>query len=308
VQLRSPAVLLAAVTAAGGLLGLQGRINGELGRHLHSAIAAATVSFCVGTALLACYVAVRDRASLRRLRRLRRRDVTWWWWLGGLAGAAVVASTAQGVPEIGVALVTVCVVAGTTVGALAVDQAGLGPGGAQRATVMRIAGALLAVAAVALGVVGDRHASVRPALFAALFLAGAASAAQQAANGQLRRTTRSTAVASLVSFTGGTLGLLVASTVRGDLTGVSWPGQWWLYVGGALGAVYIALASAAVGEVGVLRLSLATVAGQLVAAVVLDVAWPAPGITLLVQTVVGAALTLVAVAVTGLGRRATVRP
>jgi bacterial/archaeal transporter family-2 protein len=58
----------------------------------------------------------------------------------------------------------------------------------------------------------------------------------------------------------------------------------------------------------VVRLSLATVAGQLVAAVVLDVAWPAQGITLHAQTVVGAALTLVAVAVTGLGRsRATVR-
>jgi uncharacterized membrane protein YdcZ (DUF606 family) len=41
-------VLLAAVTFAGGMLGLQGRINGELGRQLHSAIAAATVSFAVG--------------------------------------------------------------------------------------------------------------------------------------------------------------------------------------------------------------------------------------------------------------------
>jgi bacterial/archaeal transporter family-2 protein len=265
------------------------------------------VSFCVGTVLLAGYVAARDRAAVRRL-RLRLRDITWWWWLGGLAGASVVASTAQGVPEIGVALVTVCVVAGTTVGALAVDQAGLGPGGPQRATIMRVAGAALAVGAVALGVVGDRHASVRPALFVALGLAGAGSAAQQAANGQLRRVTGSTAVASLVSFSGGTIGLLVASLVRGDLAHVNWPGEWWLYVGGTLGAVYIALASAAVGEVGVLRLSLATVAGQLVAAVVLDVAWPAPGITLHAQTVVGAALTLVAVAVTGLGRsRATVR-
>jgi transporter family-2 protein len=297
-------LLLVAVTAAGGLLGLQGRINGQLGADLHSAIAAATVSFCVGTVLLAAYVVARDRRSVARL---RVAEIRWWWWLGGLAGAAVVASTAQGVPEIGVALVTVCVVAGTTVGALVVDEAGLGPGGRQRATAMRIAGAVLAVLAVGLGVVGDRHATVRPALFAALLVAGAASAAQQAANGQLRRQSRSTAVASLVSFAGGTIALLAASTIRGDLTGHAWPGQWWLYVGGALGAVYIALAATAVGEVGVLRLSLATVAGQLLAGVLLDVVWPAPGITLRWQTVAGAVVTVAAVAVTGLGRRANVR-
>jgi len=96
---------------------------------------------------------------------------------------------------------------------------------------------------------------------------------------------------------------LAASLAAGDFAGVRWPHVWWLYVGGALGAVYIALAAVAVAELGVLRLSLATVAGQLVAAVVLDVVWPSPGITLRYQTVVGAALTLVAVAVTGIGRR-----
>ena len=295
-------LLLVAVTLAGGLLGLQGRINGSLGAHLHSAIAAATVSFVVGTLLLLLYVATWQRGALLSL---RGREVAWWWWLGGLAGAAVVAATAQGVPEIGVALVTVCVVAGTTVGALGVDQLGLGPGGRHSATLMRVIGAVLAVAAVGLGVLGDRHAVVRPALFVALFVAGAASAFQQAANGQVRRVAGSTAVASLVSFTGGTIALVLTSLLRGDLTGVTWPGEWWLYIGGALGAVYIALAATAVGEVGVLRLSLATVAGQLVAAVILDVAWPAPGIHLRVQTVVGAVLTLAAVAVTGIGRRST---
>jgi transporter family-2 protein len=293
-------LLLVAVTVAGGLLGLQGRINGALGGDLHSAIAAATVSFVVGTVLLATYVVTRDPRALRRLHPTKLR---WWWWLGGLAGAAVVASTAQGVPEIGVALVSVCVVAGTTVGALGVDEAGLGPGGRRRANLVRVAGAALAVGAVALGVVGDRHAAVRPALFIALLLAGAASAVQQAANGQVRVATQSTAVASLVSFSGGTIALIAASVARGDFAGVHWPMTWWLYVGGALGAVYIALAAMAVGELGVLRLSLATVAGQLVAAVVLDVVWPAPGITLRVQTVVGTILTLVAVAITGLGRR-----
>jgi bacterial/archaeal transporter family-2 protein len=295
-------LLLVAVVLAGAMLGLQGRINGELGARLHSAIAAAFVSFSVGTVFFVGLVASRHRPALLRLLHDRGR---WWWWLGGLAGATVVASTAQGVPQIGVALVSVCIVAGTAVGALAVDELGLGPGGRHTLSAPRLAGAVLAVAAVALGALGDRHASVRPASFALLFAAGAASAWQQAANGQLRRLTASTPVASLVSFTGGTIALLALALGRGDLSFQSWPTTWWLYVGGVLGAAYIALAAASVSHLGVLRLSLATVAGQLLGAVLLDVVWPAPGTQLHVTTVVGAGLTLAAVAVAGV-RRTTV--
>ena len=292
-----------AVVAAGGLLGLQARINGQLGAHLHSAVDAALVSFGVGTALLVVIVIATSRPAVGRL---RRASTTWWWWLGGLAGAAVVSSTAEGVPQIGVALVTVCIVAGIALGGLVVDELGLGPGGTSSVTRWRIGGAGLAVAAVALGAVGETHGAVRPALFAALFLAGAASAAQQAANGQIRRVADSTAVASLVSFTGGTIALVVFAAARGDLTGRSWPSTWWLYTGGGLGAVYIALAAASVARLGVLIVSLATVAGQLVAAVILDVAWPSPGIHLRPTTVIGAVLTLVSVAVSAGRRRATV--
>jgi bacterial/archaeal transporter family-2 protein len=243
-------------------------------------------------------VLVRHRQTLRRLRTEPGR---WWWWLGGLAGAAVVASTAEGVPQIGVALVSVCIVAGTAVGALAVDEMGLGPGGRRHLSAARVGGAALAIAAVTLGAVGDRHAAVRPLLFAALTAAGAASAWQQAANGQLRRTTN-VPVASLVSFSGGTLALAALTLSRGELDGAVWPGEWWLYVGGLLGAVYIALAAASVRRLGVLQLSLATVAGQLLGAVLLDIWWPAPGIRLHLTTVIGVILTFVAVAVSGLRR------
>jgi transporter family-2 protein len=243
-----------------------------------------------------------SRPAITRLRHSRTR---WWWWLGGLAGAFLVTSTADGVPQIGVALVTVCIVAGTAIGGLVVDEFGLGPGGRAGITRWRAAGAALAIAAVSLGAVGDNHAAVKPALFAALIGAGAASAAQQAANGQLRRTSASVAVASFVSFTAGTVLLVIVAAARGDLTGRSWPGTWWLYTGGALGAIYIAIAAAMVARLGVLIVSLATVAGQLAAAVVLDVAWPSPGVHLRPTTVIGAVLTLVAVAVSALRRPVT---
>jgi transporter family-2 protein len=296
-------LLVVLVVAAGMLLGLQARVNGELGARLHSSIAAAAASFTVGLVLLLVVVTVRDR---RGIRRLLAADVRWWWWLGGLAGAAVVASTAEGVPEIGVALVSVCIVAGTAVGALLVDAAGLGPGGRRAVTAMRLGGAALAVAAVALGAAGDRNAALRPALFALLFVTGAASAWQQAANGQIRRVADSSAVGALVSFASGSIALIAVAAVRGDLAGRNWPGIWWLYTGGLVGGVYITLAAAKVARLGVLRLALATVAGQLAGGVLLDVVWPVPGAHLRVTTVVGAALTLVAVAVVARVRRTTV--
>lgn len=294
-------LLLLAVVASGGLLGVQARVNGELGARVHSALDAATVSFLGGTLiLLVIVVAVaRRRAGVARLRNATTR---WWWWLGGLGGAAVVSGTAQGVPQIGVALVSVCIVAGTAAGALLVDNLGLGPGGRQAPTLWRVAGSLMAVAAVALGAAGDDRSVVRPALFALLFGAGAASAVQQAANGRIRGAAMDATVAALVSFAGGTIVLAVITSGTGQIFGRNWPHEWWLYLGGLAGVVYIVLAAAVVHRLGVLTVSLATVAGQLVAAVCLDAFWPAPGTSLQAATVLGALLTVVAVGVAAAGR------
>lgn len=293
------ALLLAAVVGCGGLLGLQARVNGELSGRLHSALAAATVSFLGGLVVLVAAVGAfrRHRTALRRA---RAEPTRWWWWLfGGLGGAGVVSATAEGVPRVGVALVTVCVVAGIAVGALAVDEAGLGPGGRQPVTTLRLSGALLAVGAVALGAIGAHTHRASAWLFALVFAAGALSALQPAANGRLRAAAQSAWFAGLVSFAVGTAALLAAVLVRGDFAGRHWPGTWWLYTGGPDGVVFIVVTAAVVHRLGVLAVSLATVAGQLAAAVVLDAAWPTAGTTLRPLTVVGAALTFVAVAVVG---------
>jgi transporter family-2 protein len=293
---------LLGVVAGGALIALQGRVNGALGTSLHSSLAAACVSFVVGNVVLAVVVVARAR-SRRGMRRLVETSTQWWWWLGGLAGAAVVTSSAAGVPEVGVALVSVCLVAGTSIGALLVDRAGLGPAGRHPVTPARLTSALLAVGAVVLGAVGERHATVRPMLFAFLVLAGAASAAQQAANGMVRVASRDTAVASLVSFTSGTTVLAVASLATGAFTGGRWPPNPGLYIGGLLGAAYIAVAATAVHRLGVLQLSLATVGGQLLGAVGLDLVAPAPGTRLRLVTIIGVLMTFAAIAVAGRSRR-----
>jgi transporter family-2 protein len=48
-------------------------------------------------------------------------------------------------------------------------------------------------------------------------------------------------------------------------------GPWWLYLGGIIGATFIATTAWVVGKVGVLAISLLVTAGQLTGALVLDV-------------------------------------
>lgn len=296
---------LALTFGAGLLLAGQGHVNGALTTRLGSALVAALVSFVVGLAALA--VALAARPQTRRAVRTRPVEpIRWWYLVGGFAGALLVFVSALAVPLIGVALLTVCVVGGQTVGGLAVDRAGFGPGGRLALTAPRLGGAALAVGAVALAALGAGHGTVRPALFAAVAAAGLCSAGQQAVNGQLARVSGAAGVAALISFLVGMLALAVVTAAlagAGVLPSLHWPSTGWLYLGGLGGAAYIWIAAGTVSRLGVLRLTLSAVAGQLVGSVLLDATVPVHGASLQPATVAAAALTIIAVAVSGAARR-----
>jgi transporter family-2 protein len=295
----------AALSVAGGaLLSVQARVNGALATRLDSAVVAAAVSFSVGT--VALFAVVAKNGALERLRdvlpvsaaeRRAHRAQRWWHLLGGLGGAFLVSVSAAAVPVIGVAMLSVCVVAGQSSGGLAVDRLGLSPFGRQRLTRERVGGALLAIVAVGIAAT-TRTGTARPLLLAAAALAGFGVAGQQAANGHLRMHTGRAPVAALVSFGVGTAGLLLVvggQAVVGTLPALHWPAAPWLYAGGFGGAAYITLAAAAVPVLGVLRLTLASVAGQVIGSVLLDIVTPT-GHGLAARTVIGAAILLGAVA------------
>jgi transporter family-2 protein len=288
-------VALAAAVVAGSMVGVQGRINGELADRTGSPLEAAAASFVVGLVMLVVVLPLRGRA----IARLRRASTAAWWWLGGLGGAFLVATAAHGVPEVGVALVSVCLVAGTTTGGLVTDQFGLGPSGRHPASFWRFTGVSVVIAAVAIGAVGERGASFKPVLFGLLFLAGATSAVQQAANGRLRVAADDVVVASFVSFLVGSLALVIAVFAVGEFSWASFPPAAWLYLGGPLGLIYILVGAATVKSLGVLRFVLGVVSGQLLAAVVIDAAWPAPNTSLRATTVIGAVVTLFGVWLSG---------
>ncbi|MGI8681808.1 MAG: DMT family transporter [Mycobacteriales bacterium] len=299
-RLALPAGTAVALTVAGGVLQAgQARVNGALEERV-GVLPTSLASFGVGLVLLVGLVAA-SAARRRAVAGVLSGRGRWWWRLGGLGGASVVAVQALGVPLIGVALVSVCLVAGQTVGGLVVDRFGLGPGGAHRLTAARIFGAVLAVLAVALGGAG-RFSAVRPVLLALLVAAGVLGAAQAAANGQLREVTGDPLVAALVNFVVGFSALGVAALAAmsaGSISTPQWPTSPLLYAGGLGGTAFIAIAAFTVRSLGVLRLTLATVTGQLLGAVVLDLVAPRPGGRLPLATLLAVGLTLLAVAVAG---------
>ncbi|HVF04701.1 MAG TPA: DMT family transporter [Frankiaceae bacterium] len=255
--------LLAAV--AGATLAVQSRINGALRVRVGDAVVAALVSFTVGSLVLVAASLATGR--WRAVVRLRHRT-RWWWWLGGLSGALLVGSAAAAVPAVGVALTGVAIVAGATTGSLVVDRLGISPRGHQPLTPPRLLGSALAVAGLVVGTVGQ-GGEVRPLLLALVGFAGFCTALQQAANGHLQRHSGEVLVAASVSFLIGTSALALAVAVTQPAIG-EWPANPGLYVGGLGGAAYIALGAFTVARIGVLRLTLGTVAGQLVGGVLLD--------------------------------------
>ncbi|MDR6119519.1 transporter family-2 protein [Aeromicrobium sp. SORGH_AS981] len=276
----------------GALITLQSRVNaslaGQLGDGLRAGALAAVVSFGSGLLLLSAVVLShpRRRAGLRRVLdalrdpdaggdRPRLRPVHL---LGGLGGAFFVASQGIAVGVIGVALFIVAFTAGQSVASLVVDHVGLGPGGHEPVSRPRAVAALFAVAAVTVKVLGDldgSHLGLSLLLASLALVAGCLQAVQQAFNGKISAV-GGPLVTTWNNFLVGTSALLVLLVVSllapGHVDG--FPSQWWYYVGGVLGIGFIAISAVAVQIHGVLVLGLCSIAGQVVAAEVIEVLDP----------------------------------
>lgn len=191
---RSPLVwtgLLLLMLAAGMAIPSQGRVNAELSAELGDPILAALISFAVGMVLLILGAAVlpSGRKAMAKVRpALKAGTVKPWYMLAGFLGAYFVLTQTLSISTIGVAVYTVAVVTGQTVGGLLWDRIGLGPAGRMRLTLVRIAGAGLTVLAVLWAVspqLTDSSHGLAWLLVILLPLTGGfLNAAQQALNGR----------------------------------------------------------------------------------------------------------------------------
>jgi transporter family-2 protein len=305
---------LSAAFIIGVLLAIQSRLNGELGSRLGDGLMAALISFGSGLIILLVVAGPvpRVRRALGRVwHAIRlpsgsaggRSGLRWWQCIGGIAGAFLVTTQSITVAVVGVAVFSVAMVAGQAVSSLVVDRLGFGPAGPQHYTPLRLVGACVALVAVVLAVSDRLNHPSGLALAVLPALAGIGTAVQQAINGRVARTASpdvyGAVTAALINFLVGTTVLVVAFLIDLAVRGTphALPTEPWLYVGGACGIGFISLAAVVVRVVGVFVLGLGTIAGQLIASLVIDVFVPAAANPVTFTVVAGALLALVAVSV-----------
>ncbi|WP_281177337.1 DMT family transporter [Luteipulveratus mongoliensis] len=293
---------------AGALLSVQSRMNGVISTHSGRPVEAALWSFGSGLVVLCLIVASvpKVRAGVRTIgAALRDHRLQWWQCIGGASGGLLVGVQSWSVPIVGVAIFSIGVVGGQTLSALLVDRIGLAPTGVQHITWTRTLAAALAVVGVIVSATahsGGQGVSIGPAL--AAFGVGCLLAGQQAVNGQVNRVTGQTMATTWQNFLVGLVVLAVIAAVQAISTNGSWDlptgAPWWAWFGGILGIGVIGVMSWAVGEIGVLVFGLVSVAGQLLAALALDLADASTRDQVGLQLVLGLAITLVAAGGAGL--------
>jgi bacterial/archaeal transporter family-2 protein len=300
--------LIALGVLCGAGVATQSRVNGQLGSLIHDGFAAAVISFGTGLVLVLIVLIFMPngrRGVTRVVTAIRHGDMPFWYALGGAGGAFLVLSQGLVAATLGVALFSVGIVAGQTIGGTVVDRRGLGSMPSRALTVQRIVGSILALAAVVVAASTQVSASVPLWMLVLPFLAGLLQALQQAVNGQVRAVAESVATATLTNFIVGTTVLLIAFVIHSSIVG--WPTRLptepWLYLGGAIGVIFIAVSAAIVRSIGVLLLSLATIAGQLVTSLLLDILAPTSHAGVTLTTILGTVLTLVAVVIASIPSR-----
>ena len=147
------AALLVAVLI-GAILPLQGLVNARLGTHVGGPVAAAFVSFLIGTVMLGLYLlATRTPVTLQGSLKLPA-----WIWAGGALGAVYVACFTLLMPRIGAAGMVCLAVLGQVTASLLLDKFGVLQA-AKPVDALRLLGALLVLAGVVLVVAPWRSAT-----------------------------------------------------------------------------------------------------------------------------------------------------
>ncbi|MFD0987463.1 DMT family transporter [Methyloligella solikamskensis] len=138
------AILLTLVAfVGGGFIALQAPINAQAATHLGSPIAAATLSFCVGTVALILLTALfaRSETNLGAIAAMPVYMI----FAGGLLGAGFVTMTIVLAPKIGIAAVMALAIAGQLFTALLLDRFALFDLLERDLSVGRVTGAVLVV-------------------------------------------------------------------------------------------------------------------------------------------------------------------
>lgn len=293
----------ALLTILAGLLSpMQSAVNGRLGEYVQDGHLAALISFGSGLVLMLVVIFARrsTRASYLSLpRHLARGTVPWPNFFAGMCGVVIVLSQGVSVGALGVATFQTSLISGMVISGVLCDRLGIGVEFKQALSAFRIVGAALAVLATVL-VVSPNFEAPSVIAFAILPFAGGLLAGwQPAGNSTIGKLADSMLVSITWNFTIGFSALLLAFLIRLGLGQAQFvlPPTWWMYLGGPLGLASIGLMALLVRKLGLLLLSLASTAGQLIGSILLDLAMPTLGHAIHPVTIAGTVVALIAAGV-----------
>lgn len=290
----------------GAVVAIQSRINGELSIKVHNGIEGAFLSNAVGWILLwfLVFAFAKEREGLKRVMTAsQHRVIRFWEFFGGLGGGFYLATASIIVPQVGDAMFTIGTVGGQTVTSLLIDKLGIAPGGKRHITIVRLAGAVTTLVAVTIAVYPKLNGtSLKVAPILVSVVVGVVGAFQQAINGRLNVISTRPLATALVNFTVSFFVLsfaLIISFMAGSKF-ISPPHSPWIYLGGPLGVIFIAVSAFVIKQMGVLNFLMFSVAGQLVGALLLDWLVPTTKGAVNGYLITGTVMTLVSIALSSL--------
>ena len=304
--------LLAALS--GILIAAQSRVNGGLSTALGNSTEAAVYSFSSGFLVLNIIALANPkvRHGIRRIIQGVKSGAPPVWRLSaGIMGGIFVAIQTFTVPIIGVALLSVVMIAGQTLASLIVDQIGITGGGKQPITMRRVLAAVITIIAVLVAVWEEiQLANISPIPVVVVFVGGFMIGVQRALNGQINDISGQSFSTTWLNFFMGTstlLILLIINTARGnEIVGLP-TSPWWIYWGGTIGVLYIASSSVIVAKIGVLSFTLFATGGQLIGSLIFDLFAPPENVKVGMNLVVGILITYIGVLVGGLRKQGSMR-
>lgn len=298
-------LFMIATVLAGMLSPMQSAVNGQLGHFLEDGNACAVISFASGLVVMFFIIIARKStreqfASIPSL--IKSRKIPLWNWFAGLCGAMVVFSEGASAKDLGVATFQTALISALILSGLLCDRFGIGVKEKKPFTLQRISGAILAIIATVFVVMPQWQSPHLLVLAILPFLAGLLAGWQPAGNSAVGEATGSMLVSITWNFIVGFTVLTIALVIRMALGYVSFelPTQWWMYLGGPLGLMSIALMAILVRGIGLLLLGVASTAGQLLGSVLIDLAIPALGNTVYTLTIIGTLFALAGAVVTAI--------
>ena len=286
----------------GALTSVQGRANGQLAVDIHNGFGAAIISNLVGWTILWVLLLGRkaERAGFMALiRAVKVGKLPWWILFAGIGGTFYVSMQSIAVPQIGVAIFTICIVGGQAAASLIVDKIGFSSNGKQHITWPRVFTAVMTLFAVSVAVYPDLgRANFKVITVFLCVAAGIVGSFQFAMNSRINQVAGRSIVTTWFNFFVGTFFIAIALGIdlaRGGSIGPL-PHNFWVYIGGPCGLAFIAVAANVVKSMGVLNFILFSVTGQLLGALLLDWLIPAHKGALNGYLISGTAMTLGSIA------------